>query len=53
MKPAVESPSHRERDASIRLIVARNARAWPVASTSAPISSVHITPRTKMTSPTG
>src|SRR6476469_7559693 len=53
MKPAVESPSHRERDASIGLIVARSARAWPVASTRAPTSSMHITPRTKMTSPTG
>ena len=53
MKPAVDSPSHSEREASSRLIGARNCRAWPNASATAPISSEHITPRTKMTSPTG
>ena len=53
MKPTVDSPSHSERDASIRLIGARKASAWPNASATAPISSEHITPRTKMTSPTG
>ena len=53
MKPAVESPSHSEREASIQLIGARKALALPKASATAPISSEHITPRTKITSPTG
>jgi hypothetical protein len=36
MKPAVDSPSQSERDASIRLIGARNAVALPNASAAAP-----------------
>ena len=48
MKATVDSPSHSEREASTRLIGARNCVAWPNASAIAPISSEHIRPRTKI-----
>ena len=53
IKPAVESPSQSEREASSRLIGARNALALPNASATAPISSEHMMPRMKIVSPTG
>ena len=54
MKPAVDSPSQSERAASSRLIGrAQRAGHGPNASATAPISSEHMTPRTKITSPTG
>ena len=53
IKPAVESPSQSERDASIRLIGARKAAALPNASAAAPINSEQMMPRMKIVSPTG